>query len=127
MCPYLNVSEECHQCTDCPQASSIKGHFVILVRTMTRSAFLVRICEVSENQCSEENQIVHKDIDVLEGEPPPDCLGSVLRASLTVQSLNCPEILHQERDDPEHRQQIIPGRLLLINQRQEDDDGEQCL
>ena len=84
MCPYLNVSEECHQCTDCPQASSIKGHFVILVRTMTRSAFLVRICEVSENQRSEENQIVHKDVDVLEGQPPPDGLLSVLSSTLAL-------------------------------------------
>ena len=76
------------------------------------------------DQGSQEDEVVGQDIHVLECQPTAECLRSVLYPTLLVKSVDCSKIFEKERKNPEYGQQIVPCRLLFVNKRQKDDDGE---
>ena len=88
---HLDIPEESHESTNCPKTGSNKGHFIALVRTAVPT-LVPREGEVAEDEGCEEDEIVGEDVDVLEGQPPPDGLLSVLGSppALLVQPVYCP-------------------------------------
>ena len=80
---HLNIPEESHQSTNCPETGSNKGHFIALVRTAI-SALVLGEGEVAEDEGGEEDEVVGEDVDILEGQPPSDGLLSVLSSALAL-------------------------------------------
>ena len=74
---HLDIPEESHQSTNCPETGSNKGHFIALVRTAV-ATLVLREGEVAEDEGGEEDEVVGEDVDVLERQPPSDGLLPVL-------------------------------------------------
>ena len=88
---HLDIPEESHESTNCPETGSNKGHFIALVRTAVATLVLGE-GQVAEDEGGEEDEVVGEDVDILEGQPPPDGLLSVLSSppALLVQPVYCP-------------------------------------
>ena len=67
---HLDIPEESHESTNCPETGSNKGHFIALVRTAVLTPF-PREGEVAEDEGCEEDEVFGEDVDVLEVQPPP--------------------------------------------------------
>ena len=80
---HLNIPEESHESADSPETGSNEGGLVALVRT-TGPTLVLGEGQVAQDEGREEDQVVGEDVDILEGEPPPDGLLPVLRPALAL-------------------------------------------